>query len=75
MATNQELLRECMKAAVKLAFIRHDLEIDGDLDITQEEVAEDAAGACFGENTECGKPIPEVAQLVKRMNESKWIGT
>lgn len=40
-----------------------------DPDTTEEEVAEDAAGACFGENTEVGKPIPELAKLLKRLEK------
>lgn len=65
--SNEYLLRECMRSAVKMAFIRHGIEIDADMDMTEEEVAEDAAGACFGENTEIGKPIPELQELVRRL--------
>jgi hypothetical protein len=39
-----------------------------------EEIAADAAGACFGEECCDDKPIPEVAELLRLMDESKWIG-
>jgi hypothetical protein len=38
-------------------------------------IAEDAAGACFGEECCDDKPIPEVAEMLKHMNESKGVST
>jgi len=60
----EELLRKCMESAVKLAFIRHDIEPEEDT-ATVDEIAEDAAGACFGEECCDDKPIPEVAELLR----------
>jgi hypothetical protein len=59
----EKLLRACMVAAVRLAITRHNLELDPDA-ATEEEIAEDAAGACFGEECCNDKPIPEVTALL-----------
>ena len=71
--TPKDRLRACMECAVKLAFIRHNIEPEPDT-ATVDEIAADAAGACFGEECCDDKPIPEVAELLRLMNESKWIG-
>lgn len=66
--TPRELLQECMESAVRLAFIRHseDIEFDADAD-TQEEIANDAACACFAEGTCTEEPIKEVVIALKRL--------
>jgi hypothetical protein len=58
------LVRKCMEAAVMLAFTRHNIEPEEDT-ATVEEIAADAAGACFGEETCSDEPIPELQQLLK----------
>lgn len=66
--TPRQLLQECMESAVRLAFIRHSesIEFDADAD-TQEEIANDAACACFAEGTCTEEPIKEVAIALKRL--------
>ena len=65
--TPREILQECLESAVRVAFIRNDLEIDSDLEMTQQEVANDAACACFGEETESDEPIAEVSIALNRL--------
>ena len=57
------LLRGCMSTAVRLAITRHNLELDPDA-ASEEDIADDAAGACFGEECCDDKPISEVVQLL-----------
>jgi len=66
--TPRRLLQECMESAVRLAFIRHseDIEFDADAD-TQEEIANDAACACFAEGTCTEEPIEEVSIVLNRL--------
>lgn len=63
----RELLQECLESAVRVAFIRSDLEFDADSGHTQEEIANDAACACFGEDTESDEPVPEVSLALTRI--------
>lgn len=68
LTTPRELLQECMESAVRLAFIRHSEEIEFDADAdTEEEIANDAACACFAEGTCTEEPIEEVAIALKRL--------
>src|SRR5277367_2269088 len=62
-----QLIRECMAAAVRMAITRHNLELDPDA-ATEEEIAYDAAGACFGEECCDDKPIPELARLLAALS-------
>ena len=64
------LLRECMATAVRLAITRHDLEIDPDA-ATEEEIAYDAAGACFGEECCEDQPIAELAEFLSYAKAEK----
>ncbi len=73
MTTHRERLRKCMESAVKLAFIRHNIEPEPDT-ATVDEIAADAAGACFGEECCDNRPIPEVAALLDLMDNSKFAG-
>lgn len=63
---NDEILRGALYAAVRLAITRHDIELEADT-ATAEEIAEDAAGACFGEECCDEIPIPEVTEILRRM--------
>src|SRR5277367_5681229 len=69
-----QLIRECMAAAVRMAITRHNLELDPDA-ATEEEIAYDAAGACFGEECCDDKPIPELARLLAALSVESEEGT
>lgn len=64
----KELLEESLKAAARLCLIRNDIELEEDT-CTEEEAAQDAAWACFGEGTCSEDPLPEVAELLSRLSE------
>jgi hypothetical protein len=53
-----------MATAVRVAFSRHNIAFEEDT-ATEEEIAADAAGACFGEECCDDTPIPEVTELLK----------
>lgn len=61
-----DLLRGALYSAVRLAITRHNLELDKDA-ATEEEIAEDAAGACFGEECCEDIAIPEVTEILRRL--------
>jgi len=64
---SKDLLRGALYSAVRLAITRHNIELEPDT-ATEEEVAEDAAGACFGEECCDEIPIPEVTELLRRLS-------
>ena len=65
-------IREVIKAGVELAITRCDLAPNGDPeDFDMFDVAEDAANAAFGIDTCADEPVPEVAELLRRLDAPK----
>jgi hypothetical protein len=63
---DKDLLRGALYSSVRLAITRHNIELEPDT-ATEQEVSEDAAGACFGEECCEDVPIPEVSELMVRL--------
>lgn len=69
---DKDLLRGALFSAVRLALIRHNIELEPDT-ATEEEIAMDAAGACFGEECCDDIAIPEVTELLRRLSVNKSV--
>jgi hypothetical protein len=57
-------IRSVARIAVQLAIVRHDLTWDEEIDMTENEIAEDAVWAVFGEGTCSEEPIEAVTRLL-----------